>query len=243
MSKDLSILKVRDPSDSYHLKLPVVADVPFKMCILGKSQVSLGKTTICTNLLLRPIYGYRDIFKGHNIYFITNNPLDKKIDMMMEELDIPLSNYMSYDESKLEALYELLEEQHAEDEIKEHKLIILDDVGFSGDLRSPYGVLSKIVSNGRHLLLSSMFLVQRLTMCSPTIRSQCTAMFVGNTTNKELDLVETEFNVLDNKKQFFKMVRDNTKSRSFVFINLTNGEEEGIYLDSNFEKIDVSKYA
>jgi len=243
MSKDLSILKVKDPSDSGHLKIDKLMDIPFKCCILGKSMVSLGKTTILTNLLLRPIYGYRDIFKGHNIYIISNNSLDKKIDMMMEELDIPMSNYMSFNEAKLEALYELLEEQHHEDDIKEHKLIVFDDIAYSGDLKSTqHGVVSRIVCNGRHLYLSSIFTSQKFSLLSTTIRSQTTALFVGNMSNKELEAVESEFNVLDNKKSFMKMVRDNTKGRSFVFINLTNGEEEGIYLDSNFNKIDVSKY-
>ncbi len=240
---NLSILKVRDPSDKGHIKIPVLMDVPFKCCILGKSQVSLGKTTILTNLLLRPIYGYRDLFKGENIYIISNNALDKKIDMMMEELDIPMSNYMAFSEAKLDALYEILEEQHEQSEIKEHKLIVFDDIAYSGDLKSAqHGVVSRIVCNGRHVLLSSFFTSQKFSLLSTVIRSQATALFVGNMSNKELEAVETEFNVLDNKKQFMKMVRNNTKGRSFVFINLSNSVDEGIYLDSNFKKIDTSKY-
>jgi len=241
--KDLSILKVRDPSDSGHLKIPVLADLPFKMCIVGRSQVSLGKSTIITNLLLRPQYGYRDIYKGHNIFIISNNSLDKKIDMMMEELDIPLSNYMSFNESKLEALYELLEEQHHEDDIKEHKLIVFDDCAFAGDLKSSqHGTISRIVCNGRHMLLSSIFTSQKFTLLSTTIRSQCTALFIGNMSNKEIDCIEGEFNVLENKRQFYNMVRANTTERNFVMVNLSNSPDEGIYLDSKFNKIDVSKY-
>jgi len=70
-----------------------------------------------------------------------------------------------------------------------------------------------------------------------TLRSQLTGIFIGNTSTKELELTETDFNFLDNKKDFMKLMRDNTKSRNFVFVNLTNSEEEGVYLNSNFEKI------
>jgi len=243
MTKDLSILKVRDPSDSGHIKIPVLADLPFKMCIVGRSQVSLGKSTIITNLLLRPQYGYRDLFIGHNIYIISNNSLDKKIEMMIEELDIPMSNYMSFSESRLDALYEILEEQHEQSQIKEQKLIVFDDVAYSGDLKSAqHGVISRIVCNGRHMLLSSIFTSQKFTLLSTTIRSQCTALFIGNMSNKEIECIEGEFNVLDNKKQFYKMVRANTTERNFVMVNLSNSPSDGIYLDSNFNKIDTSKY-
>jgi len=38
------------------------------------------------------------------------------------------------------------------------------------------------------------------------------------------------------------MVRANTSGRNFVFVNLSNSDEEGVYLNSDFEKIDVSQY-
>jgi len=37
-------------------------------------------------------------------------------------------------------------------------------------------------------------------------------------------------------------MRKHTKGRDFVFINLTNSEEEGVYLDKNFKKIDVDLF-
>ena len=59
------ILKVNDPSDSFHQTMPVF-DIPFKLLINGKSQLS-GKTTIILNLLLQPEFGYDKKFKGDNI--------------------------------------------------------------------------------------------------------------------------------------------------------------------------------
>jgi hypothetical protein len=236
MSK-YEILKVRDPSDKNHIKIPVLADLPFKLAIVGKSQVSLGKTTIILNLFLRDKY-YKNYFDGINIYIVSNNSVDKKLKILMEELDIPESNFMQYDEDKLEALYDILEEEHIEEKKKLQKLIIFDDVAYSNGLKgSQTGVISKIVMNGRHILLNSIFTTQKYSLLGTNLRSQLTGIFVGSTSTKELELIETDMNYLDNKKEFMKLMRDNTKGRNFVFINFTNTDDQGMYLNSNFEKI------
>lgn len=231
------ILKVKDPSDKNHIKIPILADLPFKLAIVGKSQVSLGKTTIILNLFLRDKY-YKKYFDGINIYIISNNAVDKKLKILMEELEIPDSNFMEYDEDKLDALYDVLEEEHIEEKKKLQKLIIFDDVAYSNSLKgSQTGVISKIVMNGRHILLNSIFTTQKYSLLGTNLRSQLTGIFIGSTSTKELELIETDMNYLEDKKKFMKLMRENTKSRNFVFINFTNTEDQGMYLNSNFEKI------
>jgi len=231
------ILKVRDPSDKNHIKIPILADLPFKLAIVGRSQVSLGKTTIILNLFLRDKY-YKKYFDGINIYIISNNAVDKKLKILMEELEIPDSNFMEYDEDKLDALYDVLEEEHIEEKKKLQKLIIFDDVAYSNGLKgSQTGVISKIVMNGRHILLNSIFTTQKYSLLGTNLRSQLTGIFIGSTSTKELELIETDMNYLEDKKKFMKLMRENTKSRNFVFINFTNTEDQGMYLNSNFEKI------
>jgi len=232
------ILKVRDPSDKNHIKIPILADLPFKLAIVGRSQVSLGKTSIILNLFLRKKF-YRDYFDGENIYIISNNSVDKKLEIMMEELEIPDSNFMEFDENKLEALYDLLEEQHMEEKKKLQKLLIFDDVAYSNGLKgSQTGVISKLVMNGRHILVNSIFTTQKYSLLGTNIRSQLTGIFIGSTSTKELELLETDMNYLEDKKKFIKIMRENTKGRNFVFINHTNDDENGMYLNSNFEKIE-----
>ena len=231
------ILKVKDPSDKNHIKIPILADLPFKLAIVGKSQVSLGKTTIILNLFLRDKY-YKKYFDGINIYIISNNAVDKKLKIMMEELEIPESNFMEYDEDRLDALYDVLEEEHIEEKKKLQKLIIFDDVAYSNGLKgSQTGVISKIVMNGRHILLNSIFTTQKYSLLGTNLRSQLTGIFIGSTSTKELELIETDMNYLEDKKKFMKLMRENTKSRNFVFINFTNDDETGMYLNSNFIKI------
>ena len=77
MPKKFNILKVKDISDSYYTKMDKIFDLPFRILINGKSQLS-GKTTIILNMLLRNAY-YRDSFEGENIFIVSNNKLDNKL--------------------------------------------------------------------------------------------------------------------------------------------------------------------
>ncbi len=238
------ILRVKDNSDSFHQE-HFLFDIPFKILINGKSQLS-GKTTIILGLLLDPNFKYHDKFIGDNIYIVSDNKLDNKLKLLMNYKQIPESNYMSYNETQLENLYEELEEEFLEEETENkpisNRLIIFDDCGYSGSLRNKsYGIISKLVSNGRHLNLSQIYSSQRFSMCSTIMRSNLTGAILFNTSMKELELIAEDFNYLDNKKNFIKLFRDTTKEkRAFLVINFTN--PKSIYMDSNFETIDLKDY-
>ena len=238
------ILRVIDNSDAFHQE-HFLFDIPFKILINGKSQLS-GKTTIILGLLLDPNFKYHDKFEGDNIYIVSDNKLDNKLKLLMNYKEIPESNYMSYNENELENLYSELEEDFMEEQMEgkkiSNRLIIFDDVGYSGSLKNKsFGIISKLVSNGRHLNLSQIYSSQRFSMVSTTLRSQLTGAILFNTSMKELELIAEDFNYLDNKKQFVKMFRKETEEkRSFLVINFTNNGS--MYMDSLFNSIDVSKY-
>ena len=232
MTSKYSIYKVRDKSDKNHVKHPIF-DLPFKLAIVGKSQISLGKTSIIMNMLLRDEF-YKKHFDGINIFIISNNDLDNKLKILKKEKDIPDENFMAYDEQTLEALYDMIEEEYIDEEPKQLRLIIFDDVAYSGDLKSKEsGILSKIVMNGRHAGLSSIFTTQKYSLLGTNIRSQLTGALLGNASSKEIELIETDLNFI-NKKDFIKMYRDNTKGRDFLCVNFSN---DTIYMDKNFQNI------
>lgn len=234
MTSKYSIYKVRDKTDKNHVK-HAIFDLPFKLAIVGKSQISLGKTSIIMNLLLRDEF-YKKHFKGENIWIVTNNDLDNKLKILKKEKDIPNENFMHYDEETLEALYDMIEEEFQEEEPKQQRLIIFDDVAYSGDLKSKEsGILSKIVCNGRHAGLSSIFTTQKYSLLGCNIRSQLTGALLGSASSKEIELIETDLNFI-NKKDFIKMYRENTKGRNFLCCNFTN---DTIYMDSNFNNIET----
>jgi hypothetical protein len=233
------ILKVKDEADKIFKTKPGLFDIPFKIAIIGKSQISLGKSSLILNLLLRDKYYKNDFRKGEDIYIVTNNKIDNKLKILQEEKDIPDSNIMKYDEDIIDALYDILEDDYLLNENKSRKLIIFDDVAFSGKLKDKQaGVLSRIVMNGRHINLSSIFTTQKASLISTSIRSQLTGAMIGSVSNKELGLIEQDFNFLESGRSndFFRLFRKATGGgpRDFIVINFT---EPGIYFNKNFEPL------
>ncbi len=238
-----NILKVKDISDSYYTKMDKIFDLPFRLLINGKSQLS-GKTTIILNLLLRNSY-YRNQFDSSNIWIVSNNKLDNKLKILMEQMPpdgIPKENYMKYNEDELEILYDQLEDEFLE-EVNDKKkpsnrLIIFDDVAYSGSLKNKSaGMVSKIVMNGRHLNLSSIFTTQKFSLVSTSVRTNITGAILFNTSQKEVELIAEDLNHLPKKQDFINMFREATKEKnSFLVVNFSNKGDE-MYLDSNFEPI------
>jgi hypothetical protein len=234
------IFKVKDKTDINHKEMPIW-DLPFRLLINGKSQLS-GKTTLLLNLLMNPQFKYDNTFDGEDIYLISDNKLDNKLKILMDYKDIPAENLMPYDEKDLENLYEELEEKFQEEMSQDGKaknrLLIFDDVGYSGNLKNKnYGIITKLIANGRHLNLSQIYTSQRFTMVSTSLRSNLTGAILFNTSAKELDLIAEDFNYLENKRDFIKMFRRETaKPRNFLVINFTN--PNSIYMNTKFQTIE-----
>jgi len=238
-------LKVKDNTDSYYTQIPRLFDLPCRLAIIGKSFLS-GKTSVIMNLLLREKY-YKNYFDGEDIFIVSNNALDNKLKILMEEKDIPSVNYMSYDEGALEALYEFWEEQfiaETEDGGKpKNRILILDDVGYSGSLKDKQsGFISRMACNSRHLNVSCCLTGQKYTQISNTYRNNLTGLLLFSTTDKELQLVSEDHNYLQKKSDFFKLYRANTKERhSFFVVNYTE-DMDSRYMNNNFEALEQPKY-
>tara|TARA_R110000803_G_scaffold84045_4_gene150190 strand:- start:1204 stop:1932 length:729 start_codon:yes stop_codon:yes gene_type:complete len=240
----VKILKVRDPADGF-CKSHFLFDLPFRILLCSKSQLGIGKTTIILGLLLDPNFKYHDKFEGENIYIVSNNKLDNKLRLLMEYKEIPSANYMKYDEQVLENLYDELEEEfllEKEDKKIINRIIIFDDVGYSNSLRDKSaGIVSKLICNGRHLNISQIYSIQKMSQASPTLRANITAALIGSTSMKELQIISENYNYLNSNKQFIKMFRDVTKKpRSFLCVNFTN--KDGLYMNSEFQTIDTTQY-
>ena len=234
------ILRVKDRVDKYHIKHPIF-DLPMKLLINGKSQLS-GKSTCLLSILLSPEFKYDKIFKGENIYIVSENDLDQKLKLLQEYKEIPNENIMKYNENELNDLYDEIEEKFMEeleeDEVQQ-RLIIFEDCGYSGNLKNKQaGIISKLVNNGRHLCLSQIYISQRITMLNSQIRSGITGAILFSTSMKELNLIEEDFNYLNSSRQFIELFRKCTKeARSFLVVNFTN--KDGIYMDSEFKTIKI----
>jgi len=169
--------------------------------------------------------------------------LDNKLDLLSKALEIPDENRQEFDTDYLDILYEQLEDEFNEarndgTEIPKF-LIIFDDVAFDGALANrsvKENIINKLVCNGRHANISTIFSVQKYSQANTTVRSQLTGAIFGKTSMKEIELISQDLNFFNNKKKFVEMFRENTKGkRDFLVVNFTN--DESMYMDKNFNPI------
>jgi hypothetical protein len=228
------ILVVKDTSENHKIPHKLLPNMPFRSIILAKS--GQGKTNLLVNLLTRPEF-YGKKFEPDNIYIVSPSiKNDDKLKKMIEFLEIPEYNlYEDYDEQAIRELYKMIDENYQENP-KTHSLIIFDDVGFSGDLKasSKNNMIDKIFCNSRHIGLSTYALVQRITQINLVCRNNANSIYVFDTDNKNLKIIEEENNFLGNKASFMDMFRKNIDKKSdFILIDYTKDKKE-MYKDKNF---------
>jgi hypothetical protein len=242
MSK-LEIYKVKDKSDSYYNDNGILFSTPFRVILSGKSQIS-GKTSLVTNLLLRPEF-YLNTFDGDDIYiFSPSVDSDEKLKKMIKIKKIPPENVIDgYDEEVLEEIYKNITQDYneatANKEIPKNTLIIFDDLSYSGVLKKKTqgNMISKLFCQCRHVLISVLLVSQKYSDISTTARINANGAIIFNTSSKELELIESDHNYNGTKKEFMKMFRDNVVSNhDFLVVNYSNKAEER-YLNSSFEPI------
>jgi hypothetical protein len=239
---NLKIYKVKDKAESFYTKKPVIFDLPMRLLIVGKSQLS-GKSNLLVNLLLRDEY-YGSDFKGDDIYLVSPSATtDDKLIKLIKAKNIPETNIMdNYDEEVITELYNMLEEEYKEDvnnsKRPTNKLIIFDDCSYGGDLKKKKtGIISRLFSNGRHINVSTLVTAQQYVQLPTSAREQANGAIFFSCSNSQLELIEKEHNYNTNKRDFMKLFRDTmTDKHSFFVVNYTNPKEER-YMDEEFRVI------
>ena len=237
------VLKVKDKNDDNSIRFNRVFDLPMRLLLTGAS--GSGKSNFLVNILLNENYGYKNIFDGDDIYIFAPSPFsDNKLNLIIEQKEIPESNIYGgdFNDGLLDGLYEDLVEDYQEaiDEKKKptHKLIILDDLSFSGSFASRFNVLAKLYQNGRKYLVNVICLAQYYKQVTSAIRMNSSGIAVWRTPNSQLEAFESEHNYLRNgKKAFIGMYKDHVVERTdFMIINYSNSSKE-LYLDKDFNNI------
>lgn len=240
-----------DRAEDYRVKKGDFFDLPLRLLIIGKSQLS-GKTNCLGNLLLRP-YDENDVgakdcymhdFPGRNIYIICpSTTYDSKWQTIIINKRIPETNiYNGYDEEEVTALYDRLagDFQSAVDAGRkpEHTLVIMDDISYSGDLKSKvHGAVAKLFMNGRHLLISTIVLAQKYSDILTGARENCTGCILFTCSNKQLELIYADHGTVE-KREFMSAFRKVTEQpHSFFVINYSNPAERR-FLDNAFDPIE-----
>jgi hypothetical protein len=238
-----SMIKMADASEEHRIHKEDLFDLPMKILIIGKSQLS-GKTNTVGNLVLRPYSKddpaqqmYNGNFLGRNIYIVCPSiALDPKWPAIIESKQIPPGNISEkYDEEELIELYKRLERNFKIN--PEHTLVILDDCSFSGALKAKlHGAIAQLFMNGRHLLISTIVTAQKYSDIFTGARENCTGAILYKCSRKQAELIDADFGE-GSKTNFMKVFRKITREKhSFMVVNFTNDPDK-VFMDSNFEPI------
>jgi len=245
-SSNHTILKLKDKSDNNIIEKTNIDNVAFKMLISGKS--GLGKTNLLANFLLLPNF-YLNDFHADDIYIFSGSLKgDLKMETIIREKEIPESNcFDDYDNDILKDLYNVFMDEFNERTKQKkkiyNKLIILDDLSFSGVLKSKHtSQINRTYCNGRKFNISIIVTSQKYTQIDTVQRANFTSAILYNCSNAQLEVIEQDCNYMKNKKSFKNMFRSEAPdSRDFICVNFSN-PIDNMYLNKNFEPIDKSKY-
>lgn len=235
------IHRVIDNSDNQVIENDILPNVRFFGLLVGKTGSS--KTTLLVNMLASPEFPYDKIFKGENIYIFSGSlTSDEKLKKLIEYKSCPESNlYNTYDNQALHDLYDELEEKYMErkqeNEAVEYPLVILDDLSFVMGRGKKFDALTRFAQNSRKLGISVLVTTQHYSQISLPVRNNISFAALYNTSNRNLDQIESEHNYLDTRKQFYEMWHSNVKTkRDFLLVNYDNLGKQ-IYLNKDFELI------
>tara|TARA_R110000822_G_scaffold140875_2_gene278650 strand:+ start:1162 stop:1911 length:750 start_codon:yes stop_codon:yes gene_type:complete len=238
-NKKILIHKVKDTAESYYTKKRQIFDLPMKLAVVGASQRS-GKTNWIINALGKKDL-YKNDFNAEDIYIFSPSLKSDKWKRFIKAKEVPDENlFLELDEGVLQTLYDDVEDEYHEavsDKTKPpNKIIIFDDLGFGGSLRgkSKFGIIDKLVMNGRHFNLSTVFLVQSYKQLTPDVRGNISGLVVFNLSTRELESIVHEHNYLESSKQFMKLFRDTTKKKHSYFVINYSNDPDDIYMDQNF---------
>lgn len=235
-----NILKMKDKSDSFTRDKGDLPDLPARIVLTMPSGA--GKTSILGNFLLRESY-FRKDFEPENIFIFSGSLKgDHKIQTIIKELDVPPGNvFTGYDERVLEHIYDELVDRY-NDAVRDgvppdHSLIVFDDLSFTNLFQksAKNSQIDRLFCNSRKFLISTIMIIQKYTQLNTCARENMTALILGKSSNKQLDLIENDLNFLPSKKLFLDMVREQTPTKHDFMVFTPHKKE--VYRDKNFKPI------
>jgi Cdc6-like AAA superfamily ATPase len=182
-----------------------------------------GKSTLALNLLKRktsPYYRQYD-----NIFLISPTAgRDEKFSKLIEELSIDGKFYDTLDDEIINEIVERLQkfnDQYKEEHPKKEprNLLILDDCIHLLPASNQKSNVNQIMSNGRHLKLSTWIMTQQLTKLNRLIRTNCDLLsYFPNDSKKEFETIESEWAI---EPKLLKAVYDYATSSPNSFLHIS----------------------
>jgi hypothetical protein len=179
-----------------------------------------GKTQLCLKIL-KDKDGWRNVYQE----IIIVSPTFKLQPCWQTISGEGITIYENFSEEVLEKIYN-------EQQPHVNSLLILDDNG--EDLRRVnQKVFNKLVSNSRHLNISIVSLLQKISQSPTVLRSNCDTFAVFSAcSQREQEILWSEIGILD-KKTFQRMFTDSTSEQYSCFVaSMIKGK---LHFYKNFE--------
>ena len=239
----LKSYRMIDSTDNFTTKKERLFDLPMRIIMVGKTGDS--KSTTLARMLLDKNF-YRDDFEADNIFIFSGSfKGDNKLNIIKRELDIPSQNLIDgYDENHLEVLYENLVDEYNEkisdgetDPKKLNSLFVFDDLAYTGCMKanSKGDLLSKIFMNGRKYLISCIVISQKYSSVGTILRENSSGLILSRCSNKQLELLASDHDYLESKKEFIKLYKKTTNVPYSKFI--INFSHPTLYQNQDYEDL------
>ena len=244
--KEYEVYRMKDKSEKFYTDKGLLPNIPFKICIVGKSQIS-GKTNLAGGLICLDHFFNND-FEGDDIYIVSPSATsDSKLMNIIKFKQVPKQNVLlDFNEGEIDAICDYIkenfEEAMEEKEKPVNSLIYFDDTTFGGKMKeNTYGVIARIFCNMRHYNCSVILNSQVYQDLPTTCRRNASALMIFNISDKDLDVVNDEHNYLENKKDMKMLFRKNVKKKhSFFVINYSNDFKE-MYQNDKFVPVTLEE--
>ena len=236
------VLKAKDICDSHVVEKGLLPSIPYRFILCGRS--GSGKSSLLSCMVALPSW-YGDDFKGDNIYIWSGSKGDNKINNLVDFKEIPKSNLRhEWHDGEVSVLYEDLLDDWREKTDKKEKpnniLFIIDDMFFSNKFRSEAAkdsMMAKVYQNGRKFGISIIVLLQKYSSCSTSVREQANAIITFGCTNKQLGLMQSDWNYLPSSDDFYRVFRSATEMKhDWLYINIDQPLNQR-YMDKNFDSL------
>jgi Poxvirus A32 protein len=217
-------------------KTPIDLEFPFRLMFIARSQ--MGKTTLLVKLLVNKWIPDKRLKKVY--IFCPTYHLDTKwsvVDRFVKEGVVEV--FLKVDKKILESIWKRCIDNKTKNENTGHTLIIFDDCMGQKDFKtnSEEGIINKLTCKGNHANISTVWCVQKLTLCSTIMRSQVEGIVVFFCQEKELRPLHQEYGT--GSLNWFRKLVELSTSQNYhtLFIN-RQGPGRPRYFH-NFKLIDL----
>ena len=213
---DLSIYPVKNKDTiPYRLKHPIHENLPdlernFVMGIIAPR--SSGKTTLYTNLLIRPDMFNLENLDGGAFIFSSTIHQDKTAEHLREHFKNSI--FPKYDDNTIKDI--ITYQNSFDDSTRPKTIIILDD-----NVGTKTRYLDYLTTRSRHSNVSMIFSVQAFKHLNKVARSNMTDCLLGKTYNmKEWENIYEEVGALYGSRKYFKKMYDYATDKKYSFLYL-----------------------